>query len=162
MISKYLKHEYIYAKIIHTDDFYRVPPKQRTKWRQQHSLEHIGIEEYDWQKITQVINDFHSKNISEMPCVDLLTDQVDILRTDFKEIDILILEGLYSLKANVDVKIFIDITYQETKDAQILREKEPHDEFRLKVLEQEHKAIQALKQEASILIDKKFNVISIR
>ncbi|MHA1776479.1 MAG: hypothetical protein ACTSWC_06865 [Promethearchaeota archaeon] len=59
----------------------------------------------------------------EMPCVDLLTDQVDILKTDFKDIAILIIESLYALKIMADVRIFIDITYKKTQNAQIIRDK---------------------------------------
>ncbi len=58
-----------------------------------------------------------------MPCVDLLTDQVDILKTDFKDIAILIIESLYALKIMADVRIFIDITYKKTQNAQIIRDK---------------------------------------
>lgn len=161
MMSKYLKKDKIYAKIIHTDDFYLIDPKIRTQWRKEHSIEDIGLKEYNWKKIYEVIQHFKEKNVVEMPCVDLLTDQVDVLRTDFSDIDILIIEGLYALKINADVRIFIDITYRETHNAQIIREKEIPDLFRLKVLEQEHKNVQKLKTDLTIIIDKDFKVIPI-
>jgi uridine kinase len=159
MISKYLKRLKIHGKIIHTDDFYIIPPKQRDEWRRNHSLDRIGFEEYDWEKIDNVIHKFDEKKVSSMPCIDLLTDQVDTLSTDFAEVDILIIEGLYATKVDADVKVFIDITYIETKDAQKLREKEDVDEFRLQILEREHQAIKTLKKDATILIDPDFNII---
>ena len=162
MMSKYLKKQKIYAKIIHTDDFYIIHPKIRTKWRKEHSIQEIGLGEYNWDKINEVILKFKEKQIAEMPCVDLLTDQVDSLRTNFAEVDIIILEGLYALKVDADVKIFIDMTYEETQNAQVIREKETSDSFRLKVLEQEHKTVQKLKSDVSIIINKDFQVKTIK
>lgn len=94
-----------------------------------------------------------------MPCIDLLTDQEDRLITNFEGIKYLIVEGLYPLKANADLKIFIDLTYHETKKAQILRGKEPQNEFRLQVLQREHEVVQSLRALADLLITKDFDVV---
>ena len=94
-----------------------------------------------------------------MPCVDLVTEQVDTLITDFKDVDMLIIDGLYAMKTeNIDLKIFIDITYHDTGKAQLLRGKEPQNEYRMKVLLQEHKMVSSLKEFADIIIKKDYNV----
>ena len=95
-----------------------------------------------------------------MPCVDLLTDLEDTLITNFNMIDYLIIEGLYSFKADVDLRIFIDLTYHDTKKSQILRGKEPQNEYRLKVLKREHEVIQSLRPMADLIVTKEFDVLN--
>ena len=45
----------------------------------------------------------------------------------------------------------LDLTYRETKLAQIVRGKENMDEERLRVLEKEHEAVQSLKSRADLI-----------
>ncbi len=164
LISQFLKDKGILAKILHTDNYYTIPPKKRYKWRKKNGLESINYEEYDWDLIKRHIKEFKEGKMSILPFLDLLTNQVDKLITDFKEIDVLILEGLYSLYIDnsVNLKVFIDLAYPDTKRAQILRRKEKFDEFRLKVLEREHEVVQSLKPEADLIITKDFNVVDVR
>jgi uridine kinase len=85
--------------------------------------------------------------------VDLITEQIDQLTTDYSGIDMLIIDGLYAIKTeDVDVRVFIELTYHETKKAQVVRGKEPQNEYRMQVLEKEHQEVQALKPTADILI----------
>jgi len=81
-----------------------------------------------------------------------LTDQIDQLTTDFNEIQYLIIEGLYSLNTKADLRVFIDLTYQETKKAQIVREKEPQNDFRLNVLKREHEVVKSLRSMADLIV----------
>jgi uridine kinase len=94
-----------------------------------------------------------------MPCIDLLTDQEDRLITSFKGLRYLIIEGLYAIKAEADLKVLIDLTYHETKKAQFDRGKEPTNEFRWQVLEQEHQVVQSLRSRADLLVTNDFTVI---
>ena len=94
-----------------------------------------------------------------MPCVDLVTEQVDQLITHFDVGDMLIIDGLYAIKTEgLDLRVFIELTYQDTKKAQIVRGKEPQNEYRMAVLEQEHKMVQALKPSADIFVGKDYTV----
>jgi uridine kinase len=160
VIAKGLRKHGIFAKPMHTDNYYRILPLERTEWRQKNGIEKVvGYDEYDWGMIYRNITDFKNKTYSTMPCVDLVTEQVDMLTTNFGDVDMLILDGLYALKAeDIDLKIFIDITYHDTGKAQKLRGKEPQNEYRMKVLLKEHEMVKALKKEASIIIDKDYKV----
>ncbi|MFX1255232.1 MAG: uridine kinase [Promethearchaeota archaeon] len=158
MVSKLLKKKGVLAKILHTDDYYKTLPQERTEWRKTHGIESIGYTELDWDLINTNIDDFKKNRESTMPCIDLLTDQVDTLITNFEGISVLILDGLFCLKAAVDLKIHIDLTYQDTKKAQIVRGKEPQTEFRLKVLKKEHEVVQSLKPLADLIITRDFDV----
>jgi uridine kinase len=160
--SRRLKDKGELAKILHIDNYYRVSPQERTEWRKRHGVESIGLSEYDWDLINQNIAEFRESKEAVLPCIDLLTDQEDRLITNFEGIKYLIVEGLYPLKADVDLRIFIDLTYHETKKAQILRGKEPQNEFRLQVLQREHEVVQSLRPSADLLVTKDFDVVEAR
>lgn len=160
VIAKGLRKHGIFAKPIHIDNYYNTLPLERTDYRQKNGIENVvGYNEYDWDTIYRNINDFKEGNKSTMPCIDLVTEQVDTLITDFKDVDMLIIDGLYAMKTDhIDLKIFIDITYHDTGKAQLLRGKEPQNEYRMKVLLQEHKMVSSLKELADIIIKKDYNV----
>jgi len=95
-----------------------------------------------------------------MPCVDLVTEQVDTLTTNFQNVDMLIIDGLYAINTErVDLRVFIELTYHETKKAQKDRGKEPQNEYRMRVLEQEHKQVMSIKHKADLLVNMEYRVI---
>lgn len=161
LIAKGLCGKGIIAKVIHTDNFYRTLPHERRQWREEKGVEQVvGPDEYDWNKLNRVVSDFRSGSKSAMPCVDLITQQVDMLTTEFSEIDLLVLDGLYAINTPlVNLSVFIDLTYHETKKAQIVRGKEITDEFRYRVLEAEHKAVQKLRSKADLFVSKDYHVV---
>jgi uridine kinase len=150
------------AKPIHIDNYYRIHPLERTEWRKKNGIENVvGYGEYDWDTIYRNIDDFKNNRKSTMPCVDLVTEQIDQLTTDFSGIDMLVIDGLYAIKTDgADLRVFLELTYHETKKAQVVRGKEPQNEYRMAVLEQEHRMVQALKPKADILISKEYEVMS--
>jgi uridine kinase len=159
VVSRRLKERGELAKILHIDNYYEVPPPERTEWRKKHGLESIGLSEIDWDLLNWHIAGFRGSKEAVLPCIDLLTDQIDKLITTFEGIKYLIVEGLYPLKADADLKIFIDLTYHETKRAQIVRGKEPQTEWRWQVLEREHQVVQALRPLADLIVTKDFEVV---
>jgi len=159
VVSRQLKDTGDLAKILHIDNYYKIPPQQRTVWRVEHGIQSVGLGEYDWDLIHKNIQEFRDSKEAILPCIDLLTDQEDRLITNFEGIKYLIVEGLYPLQAEVDLKIFIDLTYHETKKAQLLRGKEPQNEFRLQVLQREHAVVQSLRPLADLIVTKDFSVI---
>ncbi len=160
VLAKLLKKEGIRAKLLHSDNYYKVHPLERTEWRKQNGIESIGLDEYDWDTIHKNVQEFKAGKEATMPCIDIVTDQVDTLITDFKEVAMLILDGLYALKTEgVDLRVFIELTYHETKKAQVVRGKEPQNEFRMQVLEREHVVVQSLKPLADLLVNKEYQVV---
>lgn len=154
VVAKGLRKHGIFAKPLHIDNYYRIHPHVRTEWRLEHGIENVvGPGEYDWDTLNRNIREFKEGLPSTGPCVDLVTEQIDQLTTDYKEIDMLIIDGLYAIKTDdVDIRVFIELTFHETKKAQLLRGKEPQNEYRMRVLEQEHKEVQKLKPSADLLI----------
>ena len=149
-----LKKQGVSSKILDLDDFYKISPKERKGWRRTNGIESIGPEEYDWNKINHVIDDFYHDRESVMPCVDLITDEVDTLTTFFNNIDVLIINGLYATKLNqANFKVFIELTYDETRDAQLYSGKEEITEFRKQILEREHQMVNELKHGSNLFFD---------
>jgi len=144
----------IRSKIMDLDDYYKIPPLERKKWRLEKGIKSIGYDEYDWGRVIKNVNDFMESKVSTMPCVDLITRYIDELTTNFKGVDVLIINGLYSLKVDMaDLKVFIEMTYDETRDAQAYNQKEEFDEYRQTVMQREHEVVQSLKPNAEFFVD---------
>ena len=159
-VARNLKKRQTPAKVMHIDNYYLTSPIERTPWRKEHGLENIGFTEYDWETINRNLLEFHKdQDHVLMPCIDLLTDQEDILTTSFEGIRYLIIEGLYAIQAEADLKVLIDLTYRETKKAQFKRGKEPINEFRWQVLQREHEVVQTLRSQADLLVTKSNKII---
>ncbi len=156
-LGKALKAHNIRVKVLHTDNYYKIQPLLREEWRRNKGFDMIGQDEYDWVKIQKTIRDYKEEQESMMPCVDLIPEQVDKLLVDFEKIDLLIVDGLYAIKApGIDLRIFIDLTYHETKINQIIRMKEAITDFRLNILEREHQAVRDLRPMADMIINKAY------
>lgn len=160
VIAKGMRKHGIFAKPLHIDNYYRILPLLRTEWRKENGIQKVvGYGEYDWDTIYRNIEEFKGGKLSTGPCVDLVTEQVDQLTTDYSTIDMLVVDGLYAIKTEgIDISIFIELTYHETKKAQVVRGKEPQNEYRMAVLEQEHQMVKALRPKADILITMEYEV----
>ncbi len=154
LLAKYLKKEGIRAKIMDLDDYYRIAPIARKKWRLKHGIKSVGLDEYNWGKIYENIQDFKENRIAKMPLVDMVTDYQDELITNFKGIDFLIIKGLYSIKCKESrLKVFIELSTEEASKFNTYEGIEESDEFRLQVMAKEQKIVKELKKEADFFVD---------
>lgn len=154
LLGRILKMNGVKSKILDLSDFYKVAPLERRAYREKHGIQSVGVEEYDWDKIEATINSFKKGQTAKIPSVDLLTDKVDEITTNFKDVQVLIISGLYAFYCKqIDYKIFMELTYRETYEAQKYTGKEVMDSFRQKILETEHQAVQKQKNSADIYID---------
>ena len=159
-LAKVLKEHHVRVKIIHTDNYYKIQPLLREEWRRNKGFDRIGLDEYDWIKIRKTIRDFKEQQECMIPCIDLIPEQVDKLITDFSKIDLLIIDGLYAINApDVDMRVFIDLTYLDTLQSRLERAREAQDDFLERVLEIEHRIISAHKSRADYIIDKQYRVV---
>ncbi len=158
-VAHLLKVQNTPAKVMHVDNYYKTSPHERNPWRKAHGVENIGYTEYNWDFINRNLEEFHKDAIvAVMPCVDLLTDQEDFITTSFHGLRYMVVEGLYAVKVEADLRVFIDLTYHETKKAQLVRGKESMDEWRQQVLEQEHQVVQSLRPLADLIVTPEFDV----
>lgn len=154
LLGRMLKMKGKTSKILDLVDFYKVPPLDRRTYREKRGLDTIGVDEYDWKKIESTLKSFRNGDSVELPLVDMLTDEVDTIKTNFQNVQVLIISGLYAFYCkDVDFKIFMELTYRETYEAQKYTGKEVMDSFRQRILEKEHKAVQKQKNDADIYID---------
>ena len=154
LLAKMMKDEGIRAKIMDLDDFYKIAPIDRKQWRIKNGIESVGLDEYDWEKIYQNIDDYKNNRVTTMPLVDMITDYQDELKTDFNGIDLLIIKGLYSIKCKESrLKVFIELSTEEASKFNTYEGVEETDEFRLKVMAKEQSIVQKLKKEADFFID---------
>jgi len=154
-----LKKEGMRVKILHTDNYYRIPPNERTDWRKKNGVDKVGFKEYDWKLLNRNIKEFKEGREALMPCIDIVSKQTDKLITNFSDIDILVVDGLYAIKIrDIDLRIYINLTYHETKLNRGSRGKEVNDDFRFQVLEMEHRNMVELKPKADLLISKDYEV----
>ena len=159
-VAHFLKQQTTPAKVMHIDNYYKTSPQERNPWRKAHGVDHIGYSEYNWDSIHKNLNEFREDAaVAVMPCIDLLTDQEDFLTTSFKGIRYMVIEGLYAVQADADLRVFIDLTYHETKKAQLVRGKETMDEWRLQVLEREHQVVRSLRPLADLVVTPDFDVV---
>ncbi len=163
VIGRLLKAENIRVKILYLDSYYKIAPTERTAWRKENGIDKIGTDEYDWEAINESIEAFKKGKKATLPIVDLFTGQVDHLITDFKDIDLLIVAGLYAMKLEqADLKVFIENNYKDTMPVQKLSGKEEIDDFRMQILMQEHRVVQSLKKLADFYIDFDTNLEALR
>ena len=105
VLAKQLKSIGLRAKILHADNYYRIPPLERTSWRKKNGIDNIGYTEYDWDTLNRNVQSFREGSETIMPCIDIITDQVDTLITNFDDVDLLIIDGLYAIKTDdVDLR----------------------------------------------------------
>lgn len=154
-----LKKEGKRVKILHTDNYYKIPPSHRDEWRKKHGIKKVGMGEYDWTLLNRNIKEFKEGREALMPCVDIVSKQTDKLITDFSDIEILVVDGLYAIALHkINLKVYIDLTYHDTKINHLTRGKENYDEFRFQVLEMEHQQMSSLKSNADLIINKDYVV----
>ncbi|MDJ0662924.1 MAG: uridine kinase [Acidimicrobiia bacterium] len=158
VVARALKDEGRLAKILHIDNYYTVRPQDREAWRKENGIESIGLGEIDWDLLDDHLDAFRNGQTAVLPCIDLLTDQIDDLHTDFAPIKVVIVDGLYPLHVAADMRVLIDLTYHDTKKAQLLRGKEPQNEYRLSVLKREHEVVQSLRHLADFLVTPDFDL----
>jgi uridine kinase len=152
------------AKVLSTDDFYATLPSDRGRIRQEKGIEqYVGPGEYDWLAISACLESFWMSLSASLPIVDGHTDQVDTLITHFGAVEILILEGLYAIKAEgVDFRIYLERSWEDTLQAQVLRGKENLDETRMRILQQEHKMVESLRPGANLVINRDLSITDLR
>ncbi len=161
-MARRLKTEGRPGKILHLDNYYRTSPTEREAWRREHGIDSVGDEEIEWEAVEQHVSAFRAGAEATLPYIDLYNDSVDRLTTHFGEIRVLIVEGLYALRAPADLKVYIDLTYRETKGAQLARGKETVGEFRALVLEREHQVVSGHVTMADLRIDREYRLLEAR
>ncbi len=88
-------------------------------------------------------------------------DRITEERVGLAGVRVLIVEGTYtSLLPEVDTRVFLDLTYRETRRARLERAREEQDQFLERVLEIEHRIISAHRSRADLVVDSTWRVLA--
>jgi len=137
------------------DDYFRLPPKSNYRQRQA-DISWIGLGEVRLDLMEAhifALRDHPEKPLSK-PLIEFEEDRIgcEIIERGIR--DVVIIEGCYTtLLSNVDIRVFIDRDYRQTKRVRRLRNRDPSEELLEQVLAIEHEEIMTHKALASIVID---------
>ncbi len=145
--------------IVHTDDFFALPHKERNDLRLTSDLESVGSSEINFDELNYVLRSFQSSSQILLPIMEFITSSAFKLLVDFKDVQVLICEGLYAPMLETTLKIFIDRDYHDNEEFNARRGKEVPDEFRRRVLEKEHQAVSELRMQTDYLITKDYALV---
>lgn len=140
--------------VLAQDDYFRLPPKTNGAYRRT---------DIDWVGSGEVNLDLMSRNVAQIkagagsivkPLVNFDEDKIGGQSLDSGPWDAVVAEGTYtSLLDHLDVRVFIDRTYHQTKKARLSRAREEVEgKFIEDVLEREHRIISAEKARADVVI----------
>ena len=120
----------INVKHLYIDNFYienyRMDrPSEREERIIARKYEGIGPDEYDWHMINNVLHCFANGYVCRMPCVDVLNQQIDHLETNFSDVNILVLDGIYAIDERLqsDFRFLINGAYYQIKSWENIRQK---------------------------------------
>lgn len=160
-IQKILEQENIKSLVLQMDDYFKLPPKTNHENRLK-SLENVGIQEVDLEKLSQNIKDFKT-SVSEIekPLVYYSDNIISSEKINVSEYEVIIVEGTYILEIEkFDFKIFIDRNYKDTHENRMKRNRDEQSEFVEKVLEIEHQIIRSFKNIADLILGKNYELVN--
>lgn len=148
------------AFVVHQDDYFRKPPRTNHAYRMAH-LDWVGPQEVQLDVLQRHLDAFRmGAETLEKPLVNYRTDEILVETVQMRQYPLLIVEGTYAMQLEgIDVKVFIDRTYQDTKRQRMERDREPNSRFLERVLELEHGIIAPGKQHAHLVVGKDYRVV---
>lgn len=147
------------------DDYFNNPPRSNERMRRQrvdrNDLSCIGMHEVKLELLDSHLSQAKSGATSiHKPLVLFDEDRISEETVLLDGIRAIIVEGTYTTSlSNIDARVFIDLTFRETKLARLERARELQDDFLERVLEVEHSIISAYKKQADFIIQPGFDVV---
>ena len=149
--------------ILHMDSYFKLPPKDNHQNRLK-SLDNVGPQEVNMSLLNEHLRSFKNNGIAlTIPVVNYKENVFTQKELSIKEIDIIIVEGVYSfMLEHLNQKIFLSKNYMETLHDRVKRTREKYDPIVENILEIEHKIVRPMIAEADIVIDKNYSISSIK
>ena len=159
-IADELKKNDITSYIFQQDDYFEFPPKTNAQMRL-NDISHVGISEVKLDKLDNEIQMVkEGLTFFEKPLVIFEKNRIDKETVFLEDTDVLLIEGTYtSALKNIDIRIFIDRDYYDTKASRLERNRERQDDYLEQILQIEHNIISEHKNLADIIITKEYNAI---
>lgn len=140
---------------ISLDDYYKIYPLERNRWRVKNGIESVGVDEIDWEDIRRICYDFKKGRDIKYRRTHKYCPEIEHGEISSKNVNYLIIEGLYAgwLKKfdYGDLAVYLEGTPAETLEFRKLRGKEDEEnDFRKKVVQKECNVIYQLKRYADL------------
>lgn len=142
------------ALILQQDDYFVYPPQTNHKKRLE-NISRVGPQEVKLDLIENNIEDIKKSNkkVVSKPLVIFDQDRITEETVSIEDVNVVIVEGTYTTTLkNVDLKVFINRDFRQTKKARLERSRDASTDFLEKVLLIEHDIISAHKKLADIII----------
>jgi uridine kinase len=145
--------------VLHMDDYFFLPP-QATHLNRVKDLAVVGQGEVNLPLLQQHIRQFkQGVDQIEKPLIHFRKNSIASEVIYLRDLQIVIVEGTYTgFLEDVDLKIFLERTYHETREDRQLRNRDQKDPIIEDVLAIEHAIIKNQKPEAHFCIDKNYRV----
>jgi uridine kinase len=146
--------------VLQQDDYFVHPPKTNDRIRRQ-DIGWVGMQEVRLDLLDEHLGQARSgaERIVK-PLVVYGEDRNTEETVSLQGITVVVAEGTYTTAlANVDTRVFIELTYLETLQSRLERAREAQDDFLEKVLEIEHRIISEQKSRADYIVDKEYKVV---
>ena len=159
--SEALENQGIGTLILQQDDYFTYPPHTNDA-RRREEIDRVGPAEVRLDLLDEHVRSFLSGATTiEKPLVVYQDDRIMNETLQLSGVDVVIVEGTYTtLLKNVNSRIFIDRSYEQTRAARLKRKREPPDPFLDRVLEIEHSIISGHKCLADIIVTSSFAVVT--
>jgi uridine kinase len=160
-LQKILEQENVKSLVLQMDDYFKLPPKTNHENRLK-SLDNVGIQEVDLEKLSQNIKDFKTESSEiEKPLVYYSENLISSEKIDTSGYEVILVEGTYILEIEeFDFKIFIDRNYKDTHENRMKRNRDEQSDFVEKVLEIEHQIIRSFKNNADLILGKNYELVN--
>jgi uridine kinase len=147
------------ALVLHQDDYFNLPPRANHAARER-DITHVGPGEVNLALLASHVAAFRARRDGvEVPVVDYAQDRFDERRVDFSGVAVLLVEGTYVLGLDdLDVRIFLEATYADTRDRRRARARDVESPFVERVLAIEHEIIARQRAVADLIVDARFDV----
>lgn len=156
-IAKEFENIGIKSFIFQQDDYFVYPPKSNAK-RREVNINNVGISEVRLDLLEEHCRAAYEGKKIKKPLVIFEEDKIDSEDVDLCKYHVFIVEGTYTTALeNVDLRVFIDRDYIDTKAARLKRSREKQNHFLEQILLIEHNIISKHKNRAHIIITKDFD-----
>lgn len=159
-IHKDLEHQIgLKGFLFHGDDYFKLPPKSNHDARVA-NIRHVGVSEVDLEALDSNLYQFiNNETKIKKPLVNYSQNSIGYELVDASDFDFCIVEGAYaSLLKRPDYKIFMNLTYIDTKKNRLKRSRDIMNDFNEQVLNIEHLIIKGHKALSNMVIDKTLNI----
>ena len=152
-LAEHLAGSGVRVVVLQQDDYFVYPPRTNHETRLQ-NIDKVGPGEVRLDLLAEHVRQARAgaRELTK-PLVIYKENRVVEETVDLSGVRLLVAEGTYTtLLPDVDTRVFIDLSYRETKKDRLERAREEKDDFLERVLEIEHRIISAHKARADLVV----------